>query len=161
MGLAAATLATASAANAEEKLANADAPRIGEVQHSDAEWRKLLPPSAYRVLRQGGTELPTTSPLNKEKRKGTFKCGGCGSPLFSSSAKFESGTGWPSFFEPLDNSVTELLDTSIPFYARTEVRCKRCGGHIGHVFNDGPPPTGQRYCMNGAAMTFDPAPSTA
>lgn len=158
MALAGASLTVSSAARAE--LASAESPRTGEVQHSDAEWRKMLPPSAYRVLRQGGTELPLSSPLNKEKRSGTFKCGGCSAPLFSSSAKFESGTGWPSFFEPLDDSVTELLDKSIPFYARIEVRCKRCGGHIGHVFPDGPPPTGQRYCMNGAAMTFSMAPGS-
>eukprot|EP00775_Hariotina_reticulata_P011150 gene11150-11302_t len=132
--------------------------RTGEqVVHNDQEWRALLTPGQYKILRQAGTELPNSSPLNKEKRRGTFVCAGCGAPLFRSDAKYNSGTGWPSFFEPLDGAVVESLDTSIFFMPRTEVSCRSCGGHLGHVFEDGPPPTGQRYCMNGLALQFEPA----
>jgi peptide-methionine (R)-S-oxide reductase len=126
------------------------------VSYSDEEWRRRLTPEQYRVLREHGTERAGTSPLNREKRAGTFHCAGCGQPLFSSERKFESGTGWPSFWQPLDNAVATREDRSL-FMTRIEVHCSRCGGHLGHVFEDGPPPTGLRYCMNGAAMTFKPA----
>ena len=120
---------------------------------TDAEWRKTLSPAAYEVLRHEDTERPFTSPLNKEKRAGIFACAGCALPLFASKTKFESGTGWPSFWAPLRNAVGTSTDTSFGA-ARTEVHCRRCGGHLGHVFDDGPPPTGKRYCMNGVAMQF-------
>ena len=123
---------------------------------TDAQWRKRLSPLAYRVLRRQATERPFTSPLNKEHRAGTFKCAGCGQPLFSSKTKFDSGTGWPSFWAPLPRSVGTSRDFILG-YGRTEVHCARCGGHLGHVFDDGPPPTGKRYCMNGAALVFTPA----
>jgi peptide-methionine (R)-S-oxide reductase len=122
---------------------------------TDAEWQAELTPSQYEVLRQHGTESRGSSPLNKEKREGTFVCAGCGQTLFSSDTKYESGTGWPSFFAPVENSVETTTDQSHGM-ARTEVHCARCGGHLGHVFPDGPQPTGLRYCMNGAAMNFDP-----
>lgn len=125
------------------------------VQKSEAEWRAALEPAAYRVLREHGTERPGSSPLNAEKRAGTFLCAGCDSALFASDTKFESGTGWPSFTAPLPGAVGEQTDRSL-FMTRTEVHCARCGGHLGHVFPDGPPPTGQRYCMNGAALRFEP-----
>ncbi len=120
---------------------------------SDAQWRKDLSPGAYRVLRQEGTETPYTSPLNKEKRAGTYVCAGCAKPLFSSKTKFESGTGWPSFYQPVAGGVGTSTDWKIGS-PRTEVHCARCGGHLGHVFDDGPKPTGKRYCMNGVAMKF-------
>lgn len=120
---------------------------------TDAQWRQKLPGEAYRVLRQEATEYPFTSPLNKEHRAGVFHCAGCDLPLFSSRTKFDSGTGWPSFWQPLKNAVATRKDGSLGFQ-RTEVHCRRCGGHLGHVFDDGPPPTGLRYCMNGVAMTF-------
>jgi peptide-methionine (R)-S-oxide reductase len=125
------------------------------VQKTDAEWRAALSPEAFRVLRGHGTERAGTSPLNAEKRRGTFACAGCGNRLFESATKFESGTGWPSFYAPLDGAVETTTDRSF-FMVRTEVHCARCGGHLGHVFPDGPPPTGQRYCMNGVAMAFEP-----
>jgi peptide-methionine (R)-S-oxide reductase len=127
-----------------------------EVTHSDAEWRTLLTPEQYDVLRQEGTEHPYSSPLDHEKRQGTFACAGCNLPLFSSETKFDSHTGWPSFWQPLPHSVGTRTDTSFGM-TRTEVHCHRCGGHLGHVFEDGPKPTGLRYCMNGIAMTFTPA----
>ncbi|HEX2759975.1 MAG TPA: peptide-methionine (R)-S-oxide reductase MsrB [Rhizomicrobium sp.] len=127
-----------------------------EVTKPDAEWKKHLSPAAYDVLRHEGTEAPYTSPLNKEHRKGIFACAGCGLDLYSSETKFESKTGWPSFWKPLPNAVGTSEDRSL-FMVRTEVHCRRCGGHLGHVFKDGPPPTGLRYCMNGVAMTFKPA----
>jgi len=127
-----------------------------EVRYTDAEWRKRLTPQQYAVLRRAETERPGSSPLNKEHRKGVFVCAGCGLPLYSSAAKFESGTGWPSFFRPLPNAVATRED-NVLFFKRTEVHCRRCGGHLGHVFDDGPRPTGLRYCMNGAALRFIPA----
>jgi peptide-methionine (R)-S-oxide reductase len=127
-----------------------------EITHSDAEWRTLLMRDQYAVLRQQGTERPYSSPLDHEKRPGTFACAGCDLPLFSSKTKFDSQTGWPSFWQPLDNAVGTSEDRFLAM-TRTEVHCRRCGGHLGHVFNDGPKPTGLRYCMNGVAMTFKPA----
>ena len=129
-----------------------------EVEKSDADWRTLLTPAQYDVLRRQGTEPPFSSPLDHEKRKGTFACAGCDLPLFSSDTKFDSGTGWPSFYAPLPDAVATSDDRSY-FMERTEVHCRRCGGHLGHVFNDGPAPTGLRYCMNGLALTFTPAAS--
>lgn len=126
------------------------------VEKSAAEWEEVLSPSQYHVLREHGTERAGTSPLNFEKRTGTFSCVGCGSPLFSSSTKFESGTGWPSFFAPLEHAVETTEDRSY-FMTRTEVHCANCGGHLGHVFPDGPHPTGLRYCMNGVALKFEPS----
>jgi peptide-methionine (R)-S-oxide reductase len=125
------------------------------VTKSDAEWRAQLSPEQYNVLRKHGTERAGTSPLNREKRKGTFLCAGCDQDLFSSDTKFESGTGWPSFYQPLANAVETTTDRSF-FMTRTEAHCARCGGHLGHVFEDGPKPTGLRYCMNGIAMKFKP-----
>ncbi len=127
-----------------------------EVTKSEAEWRKILTPAQYRVLREEDTERAFTSPLNDEKRKGTFHCAGCDLPLYSSKTKYDSGTGWPSFWEPLPNAIGTKPDWGI-LGKRTEVHCRRCGGHLGHVFNDGPKPTGKRYCMNGLAMVFKPA----
>ncbi|MBV2149621.1 peptide-methionine (R)-S-oxide reductase MsrB [Sphingobium sp. AS12] len=120
---------------------------------SDAEWRKRLSPLAYNVLRKQATEHPFTSPLNKEHRTGIFACAGCGQKLFSSKTKFDSGTGWPSFYAPLPKAVGTSRDFDLG-YPRTEVHCARCGGHLGHVFDDGPKPTGLRYCMNGVALSF-------
>jgi peptide-methionine (R)-S-oxide reductase len=127
-----------------------------EVTKSDAEWRKILTPEQYAVLRRESTERRFSSPLDKEKRRGTFACAGCGLELFSSATKFDSGTGWPSFWTPLEKAVGTKPDMSMGL-PRTEVHCRRCGGHLGHVFNDGPKPTGLRYCMNGVAMVFKPA----
>jgi peptide-methionine (R)-S-oxide reductase len=125
------------------------------VTKSDEEWRKTLTPEQYKVLRGHGTERAFTSPLNVEKRDGMFVCAACGQPLFSADTKFDSGTGWPSFFKPLDGAVSTSSDRSW-FVVRTEVHCSRCGGHLGHVFPDGPQPTGERYCMNGVALKFEP-----
>ncbi len=124
-----------------------------EVAHTEAEWRKLLDANQFDVLRREGTERPYTSPLNDEHRAGRFACAGCALDLFSSKTKFDSRTGWPSFWQPLDKAVGEHTDRSFGM-ARTEVHCSRCGGHLGHVFDDGPKPTGLRYCMNGVAMKF-------
>ena len=127
-----------------------------EIEKTDAEWRKILTPRQYEVLREHDTERPWTSPLNDEHRKGVFACAGCDLPLYSSEAKFDSGTGWPSFFQPLPDAIATSEDRSF-LMTRIEVHCRRCGGHLGHVFDDGPPPTGKRYCMNGAALKFIPA----
>lgn len=127
------------------------------VSLSDEEWRKRLTRSEYRILRQAGTEPPFTSPLNDEKRKGTFVCAGCGNALYSSETKYDSGTGWPSFWQPIDSgAVATSTDYKIG-YPRTEVHCADCGGHLGHIFGDGPRPTGKRHCINGLAMDFRPA----
>ena len=124
---------------------------------SEAEWRKKLDRNSYAVLREEKTESPYSSPLNSEKRTGTFVCKGCALPLFSSRTKYDSGTGWPSFWQPLKGVIGTQEDNSIPMMPRTEVHCARCGGHLGHVFDDGPKPTGMRYCMNGLSLTFQPA----
>jgi peptide-methionine (R)-S-oxide reductase len=128
---------------------------IFEVQHTEIEWRAQLSKAQFNVLREHGTERSGTSELDHEKRAGIFHCAGCDLPLYDSSTKFNSGTGWPSFFKPLDNAIGTSVDSSL-FSTRTEVHCRRCGGHLGHVFEDGPKPTGLRYCMNGVAMTFKP-----
>jgi peptide-methionine (R)-S-oxide reductase len=129
------------------------ADEIYPVRKSDAEWASELSAEQYRVLRQHATERPGTSPLNDEKRAGTFACAGCGQPLFDADSKYESCSGWPSFFAPLDGAVSTTVDKS-HFMTRTEVHCSRCGGHLGHVFPDGPRPTGLRFCMNGVALNF-------
>jgi peptide-methionine (R)-S-oxide reductase len=126
-----------------------------EVEKTDAEWRRLLSPAQYAVLRRQATERPGSSPLDQESRRGRYDCAGCGLGLFSSDTKFHSGTGWPSFWQPLDNAVDTTADRSL-LMLRTEVHCHRCGGHLGHVFDDGPRPTGLRYCMNGVALAFQP-----
>ncbi|CCD84511.1 Peptide methionine sulfoxide reductase msrB [Bradyrhizobium sp. ORS 285] len=127
-----------------------------EIEKTEAEWRAQLTPEQFDILRKEGTERPWTSPLLKEHRKGTFACAGCDLPLFSSETKFDSGTGWPSFFKPLDNAVGTRQDKTYGM-VRTEVHCRRCGGHLGHVFDDGPKPTGLRYCMDGLSLVFHPA----
>jgi peptide-methionine (R)-S-oxide reductase len=131
-----------------------------EITYSDEEWRRRLTPEQYYVLREHGTERAGSSPLDHEKRAGTFVCAACELPLFASETKFDSGTGWPSFYAPLDNAIGTSEDSSL-FFTRTEVHCRRCGGHLGHVFEDGPPPTGLRYCMNGVALQFVPAEAQA
>ena len=153
---------TAAAALAVGRLARPHTARAAghayEVTHTDDEWRKLLTPGQYYVLRHEGTERPFTSPLLNEHRPGTFGCAGCDLALFSSKTKFESGTGWPSFWAPLDGAVDEADDRSFGM-TRTAVSCHRCGGHLGHVFTDGPKPTGLRYCMNGVALKFTASPA--
>lgn len=126
------------------------------VAKTEAEWREILSPEAFRVLRQHGTERPGSSRLNAEKRAGIFACAGCGTKLFDATTKYESGTGWPSFWAPIEGAVATRTDRSF-FMTRTEVHCASCGGHLGHAFPDGPPPTGQRYCMNGVSLDFKPA----
>jgi len=126
------------------------------VNHTPDEWRRILGPQRYAILREGGTERPFSSPLDDEHRNGTYACAGCALPLFSSAAKFDSGTGWPSFWTCLPHAAVTRTDRSLPM-ERTEVLCARCGGHLGHVFPDGPKPTGLRYCMNGLALKFRPA----
>ncbi len=131
---------------------------MDKLNKTDVEWKESLTPDQYRVLREHGTEPRGASPLNQEKRVGTFKCAGCGTPLFPSDTKFESGSGWPSFYDALPGTVTTRTDTSHGM-TRTEAICATCGGHLGHVFPDGPKPTGQRYCMNGVALAFEPKDS--
>jgi peptide-methionine (R)-S-oxide reductase len=131
-------------------------PETFEVTKSPEEWRRILTPQQYAVLREEETERSGSSPLNDERRRGTFACAACALPLYESKTKFESGTGWPSFTAPIPGAVRTRPDRSL-FFTRTEVHCRRCGGHLGHVFDDGPPPTGKRYCMNGVAMQFIPA----
>lgn len=148
LGSAAGALAACGAGPAQAK----DYP----VTRSEAEWRKRLTPQQFSVLRQEATERPFSSPLNKEKRTGTFACAGCGNALYASKTKFESGTGWPSFWAALPGAVGTKTDRKL-LYARTEVHCADCGGHLGHVFDDGPKPTGKRHCINGVALAFRPA----
>ena len=136
----------------------ADGSKTFEITKTDAEWAKILTKEQYYVLRKHGTEYAGSSPLDKVYAAGTYSCAGCDLPVYSSETKFDSGTGWPSFYKPLDNAIGTSVDKSL-FSTRTEVHCSRCGGHLGHVFNDGPKPTGLRYCMNGVAMKF--APKTA
>ncbi|MGA8276663.1 MAG: peptide-methionine (R)-S-oxide reductase MsrB [Rhodanobacteraceae bacterium] len=130
-----------------------------EVDLTEAQWRQRLTPRQFRILRQQGTEPAFSSPLDHETRAGIYECAGCALPLYSSETKFDSGTGWPSFWKPLPNAVETRTDTSL-FMTRNEVHCRRCGGHLGHVFDDGPPPTGLRYCMNGLALKFVPGKTT-
>ncbi|MEN9565226.1 MAG: hypothetical protein RLZZ69_422 [Cyanobacteriota bacterium] len=126
-----------------------------EIQKTEQEWKDVLTPEAFKVLRKHGTERAGTSPLDKVYDDGTYLCAGCSQPLFTSDTKFNSGTGWPSFYQPLEQAIDTTVDRSL-FMTRTEVHCSRCGGHLGHVFNDGPKPTGQRYCMNGVSLKFVP-----
>lgn len=143
------------AVTASGKGACAAATETYPVVKSDAEWQKVLSPQAFYVLRQHGTERAGTSPLDKNYETGTYTCAGCGQTLFSSTTKFDSGTGWPSFWKPADNAIGSTVDRSF-FMTRTEVHCSRCGGHLGHVFEGGPKPAGLRYCINGVALTFVP-----
>jgi peptide-methionine (R)-S-oxide reductase len=126
-----------------------------EIQKTEQEWKEILTPEQFRVLRKHGTERAGTSSLDKNYQEGTYFCAGCGQPLFTSDTKFNSGTGWPSFYQPLESATDTTVDRSL-FMTRTEVHCSRCGGHLGHVFGDGPKPTGQRYCMNGVSLEFVP-----
>jgi len=134
-------------------MAAGRASRKFEIMRTEEEWKSILTPEQYHVLRRQGTERAGSSPLNREKRSGTFHCAGCDLPVYASKAKFDSGTGWPSFWEALDGAIGTTTDRSF-FMTRTEVHCRRCGGHLGHIFDDGPPPTGKRHCINGVALTF-------
>jgi peptide-methionine (R)-S-oxide reductase len=157
MALAATILACRAAAPAAQKGPKMSSPAAHRVTHTDAEWKAILTPEQYRILRQKGTERPYTNEYNDNHAKGTYVCAACGQPLFSSEQKFESGTGWPSFWQPISkDAVEEETDRTLGM-KRVEVLCARCGGHLGHVFEDGPKPTGLRYCMNSGAMKFIPA----
>ncbi|MCY4534919.1 MAG: peptide-methionine (R)-S-oxide reductase MsrB [Bryobacterales bacterium] len=134
-------------------MAAGRASRKFEIMRTEEEWKSILTPEQYHVLRRQGTERAGSSPLNREKRSGTFHCAGCDLPVYASKAKFDSGTGWPSFWEALDGAIGTTTDRSF-LMTRTEVHCRRCGGHLGHIFDDGPPPTGKRHCINGVALTF-------
>jgi peptide-methionine (R)-S-oxide reductase len=138
------------------KIARAENPGHFPVTHTDAEWRKLLGPDRYAILRENGTEPPNSSALIGEHRAGIYQCAGCSQPLFSSKTKYDSGDGWPSFYRPLEHAIATRADYEL-VEPRTEVHCSRCGGHLGHVFDDGPPPTGLRYCIDGLALIFVPA----
>jgi peptide-methionine (R)-S-oxide reductase len=144
---------------ADRSIAQAT-PQLGkpefEITKTPEQWRAMLTPEQFRVLRREGTERSGTSPLNQEHRPGTFACAGCDLPLFTAGTKFDSGTGWPSFYDPIPGAIDTTIDKST-FMSRVEVHCHRCGGHLGHVFDDGPQPTGKRYCMNGVAMKFMPS----
>jgi peptide-methionine (R)-S-oxide reductase len=155
LAAAAAGLGTVGSHASEETMTTGTTENQFEITKTPAEWRKILTPEQYYVLREHGTERAGTSPLDKTYAAGTYECAACALPLFSSEAKFDSGTGWPSFYKPLDNAIGTSVDKGF-FMTRTEVHCRRCGGHLGHVFNDGPPPTGLRYCMNGVALKFVP-----
>jgi peptide-methionine (R)-S-oxide reductase len=150
------TLTAASTSVAAQAATDPNAPKVEKLELPDAEWRKRLTAAQYDVLRREGTERPFTSALNNEKRKGTFQCAGCDLPLFASDMKFESGTGWPSFFTALPGAFETKTDYKL-ILPRTEYHCARCGGHHGHVFDDGPQPTGKRFCNNGVALKFVPA----
>lgn len=140
-------------------VAMAAAGAFEKIEKTEAEWREILEPEQFHILRKAGTERPGTSPLNEEKRKGVFHCAGCDLDLYPSETKYESGTGWPSFWAPIDaNRIGTSTDYKL-IYPRTEVHCARCEGHLGHIFDDGPPPTGERHCLNGLALTFKPAES--
>ncbi|HEX4962609.1 MAG TPA: peptide-methionine (R)-S-oxide reductase MsrB [Thermoanaerobaculia bacterium] len=154
LALAAAGIAVAAA---PQKAAKGTSEVIEKVVKTDAEWKKILTPEQFEVLRQHGTERAGTSPLNHNKEKGVYVCAACGLTLFSSDTKFDSGTGWPSFWAPIEPSHIGTTTDNSFFMSRTEVHCARCGGHLGHVFNDGPKPTGLRYCMNGVSLKFEPA----
>ena len=155
-----AALAATGAMFGPDRARSAASGEVFEVTRTEAEWRKILTPEQFNVLREEGTEYPGSSPLLAEKRPGTFNCAGCDLPLYSSETKYESGTGWPSFWAAIDGAVGTSEDTSL-FMTRTEVHCARCGGHLGHVFDDGPPPTGKRHCINGVALNFRPAEASA
>jgi peptide-methionine (R)-S-oxide reductase len=154
LGVAAASVAASKGIGGNMHSANAE--KIEKIHRTEEEWRKILTPEQFDVLREEGTERPFTSPLNEEKRKGQFVCAGCDLPLFTSEMKYDSGTGWPSFFTHIEGHVETKLDFKL-ILPRTEYHCARCGGHQGHVFKDGPPPTGQRWCNNGVALKFVPA----
>jgi len=155
LGGAAAVLGALGVYSLEVRRGDAADAEAFEVTHTVEEWKKILAPNQFKVLRESATERPFTSPLNDEHRHGVFRCAGCDLDLYSSDTKFDSGTGWPSFYKPLDNAVGTTRDASLGI-VRTAVHCRRCGGHLGHVFDDGPKPTGLRYCMNGLAMKFAP-----